>query len=74
VRRRIARRGLVAGAIIAIAALVIWWRFDSDIQQARARIAHGSVLVATRCGLIEYREAGTGMDFHQFGRQIPTSH
>jgi pimeloyl-ACP methyl ester carboxylesterase len=61
VRRRIARRGLVAGAIIAIAALVIWWRFDSDIQQARARIAHGSVLVATRCGRIEYREAGTGI-------------
>jgi 2-hydroxy-6-oxonona-2,4-dienedioate hydrolase len=55
------RTGLVAGAIIGIAALIIWWRFDSDIQQARARVAHGSVLVGTRCGPIEYQEAGTGI-------------
>jgi pimeloyl-ACP methyl ester carboxylesterase len=40
---------------------LIWWRFDSDIKQARARVAHGSVLIATRCGLIEYQEAGTGV-------------
>jgi 2-hydroxy-6-oxonona-2,4-dienedioate hydrolase len=46
--------------MIAVAGLFIWWRFDSDIRQARARVAHGSLLVATRCGLIEYQEAGTG--------------
>jgi 2-hydroxy-6-oxonona-2,4-dienedioate hydrolase len=54
----------VAGAlgfILGIAALFVWWRFDIDIKRARARVAHGSVLVATRCGPIEYREAGTGV-------------
>jgi 2-hydroxy-6-oxonona-2,4-dienedioate hydrolase len=61
VRRCLARTSLVAGAIIGTAALLIWWRFDSDLQQARARVAHGSVLIATRCGLIEYQEAGTGV-------------
>jgi 2-hydroxy-6-oxonona-2,4-dienedioate hydrolase len=61
VRRCLARTSLVGGAIIGIAALLIWRRFDSDIQQARARVAHGSVLIATRCGPIEYQEAGTGV-------------
>jgi 2-hydroxy-6-oxonona-2,4-dienedioate hydrolase len=61
VRRCLARTSVVAGAIIGTAALLIWWRFDSDIQHARARVAHGSVLIATRCGLIEYQEAGTGV-------------
>ncbi len=60
-RRPITRMGLVAGAVIGIAALAIWWRFDNDIQRARARVAHGSVLVSTRCGLIEYLEVGTGV-------------
>ena len=49
------------GLAFAIIALVVWWRFDSDIQRARARVAHGSFLVATRCGPIEYQEAGTGV-------------
>jgi pimeloyl-ACP methyl ester carboxylesterase len=53
--------GATAGVIIGIAALLIWWRFDSDIKQARARVAHGSLLISTRCGPIEYQEAGTGV-------------
>ena len=36
------------------------WRFDSDIRRARRRVAHGSQLVTTRCGPIEYQEAGSG--------------
>ena len=47
--------------ILGIAALSIWWRFDSDIKRAGARVAHGSTLVATRCGPIEYQEAGSGV-------------
>ena len=51
----------VIGVILGIAALSIWWRFDSDIKLASARVAHGSTLVATRCGPIEYQESGTGV-------------
>ena len=38
----------------------IAWRFMSDVNAARARAAFGSVLIDTRCGPIEYQEAGTG--------------
>jgi hypothetical protein len=38
------------GVILGIAALLIWWRFDSDIKLARARVANGGTLIATRCG------------------------
>ena len=43
------------------AALVIWWRFTIDMREAHARITKGSVVVETRCGCIEYQEAGTGI-------------
>lgn len=46
---------------LAAAALLIGWRFDKDIEQARARVAGGSVLIETRCGPIEYQEAGAGV-------------
>ena len=48
-------------SVLVGAAVLIWWRFDSDIKRANARVAHGSALVATRCGPIEYQEAGTGV-------------
>lgn len=51
----------VVGLTLAIAALSIWWRFDADIKLASARVAHGSALIATRCGPIEYQEAGIGV-------------
>jgi pimeloyl-ACP methyl ester carboxylesterase len=51
---------LMAFALAGVA-LLIRWRFDSDIDQAVARVAHGSALVATPCGLIEYQEAGSGL-------------
>jgi 2-hydroxy-6-oxonona-2,4-dienedioate hydrolase len=61
VRPRLAVAGKAAGVIIGVAILLIWWRFDSDIKLASARVAQGSMLIATRCGPIEYQEAGTGV-------------
>ena len=58
--KRLAVAG-AAGLILRITALFVWWRFNNDIKQARARVAHGSLLAATRCGPIEYQEAGTGV-------------
>jgi 2-hydroxy-6-oxonona-2,4-dienedioate hydrolase len=60
---RISRTRLVLSAllvVIVLAGVAIWWRFDSDITAARARAAKGGVIVATRCGPIEYQEAGQG--------------
>ncbi len=55
------RRWLSAIVLLAlIAAAAVWWRFDKDMALARARVAQGSVLVDTRCGPIEYQEAGSG--------------
>lgn len=55
-------RLLTSGFIaVAVAAGWIGWRFDSDIKAALAKSAQGSVLIATRCGPIEYQEAGTGI-------------
>ena len=61
---RLAVAGAVTGVVgltLLIAVLLIWWRFDRDIKLASARVAHGSTLIATRCGPIEYQEAGTGV-------------
>ena len=61
------RRGVLALLALALAlalagaAFLIGWRFDSDMQRARAHAAQGSVLLHTRCGPIEYQEAGTGV-------------
>ena len=56
-------QGAAAGLIpliTCIAILLIWWRFDRDISLATARAAQGSVMLATRCGPIEYQETGAG--------------
>ena len=65
---RLARARTVAGAVTGgvgltflVAVLLVGWRFNQDLQLASARAAHGSVLIATRCGPIEYQEAGTGV-------------
>ncbi len=58
---RRARLLLTLGLITAaFAAVWIGWRFASDIKTAHARAAQGSTLITTRCGPIEYQEAGTG--------------
>ncbi len=56
------KQAVAAGALVAsLGTLVIGWRFDSDIKAASAKAAQGSVLITTRCGPIEYQEAGTGV-------------
>jgi 2-hydroxy-6-oxonona-2,4-dienedioate hydrolase len=50
----------ITATVLAVAASWIAWRFDSDIKAASAKAAHGSVMIETRCGPIEYQEAGTG--------------
>ena len=51
----------VIALALTIAALLIGWRFDRDMQRARAHAARGSVLLQTPCGPIEYQEAGAGV-------------
>ena len=52
----------VAGAAaIGLCFLLIGWRFDGDIKTASANAALGSVVIGTRCGPIEYQEAGAGV-------------
>jgi 2-hydroxy-6-oxonona-2,4-dienedioate hydrolase len=49
----------IATALV-VAGLWIAWRFEGDIKAASAAAAIGSLLVNTRCGPIEYQEAGRG--------------
>jgi 2-hydroxy-6-oxonona-2,4-dienedioate hydrolase len=51
---------LLALGLMSVA-LATGWRFHRDMAQARGRAAEGSVLLQTRCGPIEYQEAGTGV-------------
>ena len=59
----VARRALLTllTLVLISAALSIGWRFDRDMQRARTHAARGSVLLQTRCGPIEYQEAGVGV-------------
>lgn len=50
--------GLVALGL-GLAALV-WSRFDHDLNLAAVRATRGSVVADTRCGPIEYQQAGSG--------------
>ena len=49
-----------AATVLVIAVSWIAWRFEGDIKAASAKAAHGSMLVNTLCGPIEYQETGTG--------------
>ncbi len=51
---------ITVAVAVAIAGLWTKWRFDSDIKAASAKAAQDSKLIATRCGPIEYQEAGIG--------------
>jgi len=46
---------------LSIGGLLIWWRFDKDIAEARVRVARGSVVAQTGCGPIEYEDTGQGV-------------
>ena len=53
---------VAAGFVVLVLAVSgMAWRFDSDIKIAQANAARGSVLLQTRCGPIEYQEAGNGV-------------
>jgi pimeloyl-ACP methyl ester carboxylesterase len=52
---------VAALALVAVAASWTAWRFDRDVNVARTRAALGGVLMQTRCGPIEYQEAGAGV-------------
>ncbi len=45
---------------IVVLGVFVAWRFQTDIEQARARVAYGSTVVTTRCGPIEFQETGSG--------------
>jgi 2-hydroxy-6-oxonona-2,4-dienedioate hydrolase len=47
--------------VILAAAAWIGWRFHSDVKAATARAMQGGTVVSTRCGPIEYEEAGQGV-------------
>lgn len=56
------RSALVVFALASGGAkLLIGWQFNRDLQRARDHATQGSVLLQTRCGPIEYQEAGTGV-------------
>jgi 2-hydroxy-6-oxonona-2,4-dienedioate hydrolase len=48
------------GFTLAVTSLLVFWHFQSDIALARERSKQGSTVIETRCGPIEYQEAGTG--------------
>ena len=52
---------LLVSVLVIAAGNLIGWRFHSDMALAHANAAQGSVLLQTRCGAIEYQEAGTGV-------------
>ncbi len=54
---------VTAVAVLVVSGVTYSWvttRFHNDIKQASAKAAQGGVLIATRCGPIEYQEAGKG--------------
>jgi pimeloyl-ACP methyl ester carboxylesterase len=52
---------ILAGLGLVCAVVLIGWRFNRDLALATARAVQGGVLLTTRCGPIEYQEAGTGV-------------
>lgn len=56
------RSVLLLGVLgLVVASVLIGWRFNRDLALATARAAQGGVQLPTRCGLIEYQEAGAGL-------------
>jgi hypothetical protein len=55
------RRRIFAALILVLlgAALLIVWRFNTDLERAHINAAQGSVVIDTPCAAIEYQQAGT---------------
>ena len=51
---------LLAGIAVVLAVGWTFAAYRSDLGRARERVANGSVVVETRCGPIEYAQAGDG--------------
>lgn len=51
---------VAAGVLVAVLGGLTGYSYQSDIEQARERIATGSLIAATACGPIEYAVAGLG--------------
>ena len=58
--KRSTRWIVLTAVAVVVAALWTAWRFERDIKVAYTKAAQGSPLVDTRCGPIEYQEAGAG--------------
>ena len=61
--KRSLRRSVLILAVVGlvVASVLIGWRFKRDMALATARAAQGGVLLPTRCGPIEFQEAGAGV-------------
>ncbi len=61
--RKMCRHRIVTGAAVSfiVAVIVIGWQFEADIAQASGRVRRDSIVIKTRCGPIEYQEAGSGL-------------
>jgi 2-hydroxy-6-oxonona-2,4-dienedioate hydrolase len=52
---------IAAGLLALATAAGVGWHFQRDLAHARERVSAHSVVAWTRCGPIEYQQAGTGM-------------
>lgn len=52
---------VLLGLVLVGAVVMVYWRFNRDMERAQAHAAQGSVLLQTRCGPIEYQEVGKGV-------------
>ena len=52
---------LLPAVVLGVVALLIVSRFRADLGRAHAHAAGGSELLQTRCGPIEFQQAGTGV-------------
>ena len=58
--RRRSTISLVAFCTIIAALSAATHSYHADIQEARHRVSHGSLIAQTTCGLLEYAVAGNG--------------
>lgn len=58
----LSRRRFVLGLLLALLAIgiALWRQFAADIEAARERSGQGSTVAQTRCGPIEFQQAGHG--------------
>ena len=55
------KRLVTAFAATLVGSAFIYGKFQRDVAEARTRATAGDTVVQTRCGLIEYEEAGEGL-------------